>query len=78
MSDRFVLPILAAVALTMIGLATVWPQGYGDRSPGPFGHTPIQQTPQMKAAISREAARLRAKQAGTANPAVLAGLRPTQ
>ena len=35
-------------------LAAVWPQGLGARSPGPFGHTPVQQTAQAKAAMQRE------------------------
>lgn len=55
MSDRLILPALAAIALLMVALAMVWPQGLGDRSPGPFGHTPTQQTPAMKAAMKREA-----------------------
>ena len=78
MSDRIVLPILTFSALAMVALATVWPQGYGARSPAPFGHTPIQQTAQMRAAMEREAARLRAKQSGAQSAAALAGLRPTQ
>jgi hypothetical protein len=55
MLDRLFLPALVALAILMIGLAMVWPQGLGDRSPGPFGHTPVQQTPEMKAAMKREA-----------------------
>jgi hypothetical protein len=45
----------------------VWPQGYGARSPAPFGHTPIQQTPEMQAALQREhdLAMQRATQAAT-------------
>jgi hypothetical protein len=42
------------LAAGLIALAMVWPQGYGARSPGPFGSTPIQQTAQMKAAMQRE------------------------
>lgn len=53
MIDRFYLPILGLAALGAIALAMVWPQGLGDRSPGPFGHTPVQQTPEMKAAMAR-------------------------
>ena len=56
MSDRVLLSLLAAIALILIGFASIWPQGYGARSPGPFGHIPIQQTPEMKAAMAREAA----------------------
>jgi hypothetical protein len=38
MRERFILPLLALVALGMIVLALVWPQGLGSRSPAPFGH----------------------------------------
>jgi len=38
MSDRIFYPLVALIALAMIGLALVWPQGTGIRSPGPFGH----------------------------------------
>jgi hypothetical protein len=38
MSDRIFYPLAALIALAMIGLALVWPQGTGLRSPGPFGH----------------------------------------
>jgi hypothetical protein len=78
MSDRIVLPVMGCLALAMIALACVWPQGYGARSPGSFGHIPIQQTPQMQAAMHREAERIKAKQQSAQTPAVLAGLRPTQ
>jgi hypothetical protein len=54
MSDRLILPALALIALVMIALALVWPQGLGARSPGAFGHTPVQQTPEMQAAMQRE------------------------
>ncbi|HET6971476.1 MAG TPA: hypothetical protein VFH92_10150 [Phenylobacterium sp.] len=54
MLDRLYLPLLALAALAAIGLAMVWPQGLGERSPAPFGHTPLQQTPQMQAAMRRE------------------------
>ncbi len=56
MLDRFYLPFLALAALAAVGLSLVWPQGLGDRSPAPFGHTPVQQTPAMKAAMDRETA----------------------
>ena len=54
MLDRFYLPFLALAALAAVGLSLVWPQGLGARSPAPFGHTPVQQTPAMKAAMDRE------------------------
>ena len=65
MLDRLYLPMLALAAAAAIALAAVWPQGYGDRSPGPFGATPIQQTPAMQAAMRREtlAAQRRTSQA---------------
>ena len=55
MLDRLFLPALAALAALMIGFAMVWPQGLGDRSPAPFGQTPLQQTAAMQAAMKREA-----------------------
>lgn len=54
MLDRFFLPILGLAAAAAIALALVWPQGLGDRSPGPFGSTPLQRTPRMQAAMRRE------------------------
>ncbi len=55
MLDRLFLPGAAVLALAMIALALVWPQGLGARSPAPFGHVPIQQTAAMRAAMKREA-----------------------
>lgn len=65
MFDRLYLPILGVAAAFAIALAMVWPQGLGDRSPPPFGHTPVQQTPAMQAAMKREteAAQRRANEA---------------
>ncbi|MDB5454301.1 MAG: hypothetical protein JWO33_2879 [Caulobacteraceae bacterium] len=54
MLDRLYLPILGLAALAAIALAMVWPQGLGARSPGPFGHTPVQQLPAMQAAMQKE------------------------
>lgn len=54
MLDRLYMPLLALAAAAAIALALVWPQGLGDRSPAPFGHTPVQRTPEMRAAIQRE------------------------
>ena len=54
MLDRLYLPILALAAAAAIAFAAIWPQGYGDRSPDPFGFTPIQRTPAMQAAMRRE------------------------
>ena len=65
MLNRLFFPALAVLAVAMIALASVWPQGLGDRSPPPFGHTPVQQTPEMRAAMRREheAAQQRASEA---------------
>jgi len=41
LSDRWFFGALAALALAMIALASVWPQGIGKRSPDPFGHKVI-------------------------------------
>jgi len=54
MLDRLYLPLLGLAALGLIALSLVWPQGLGARSPGPFGHTPVQQTPAVQAAMKRE------------------------
>jgi hypothetical protein len=53
MLDRLYMPMLVVAALAAIVLAVVWPQGYGDRSPGAFGSTPIQRTPAMQAQMQR-------------------------
>uniref|UniRef100_B0SY16 Uncharacterized protein n=1 Tax=Caulobacter sp. (strain K31) TaxID=366602 RepID=B0SY16_CAUSK len=65
MPDRILMPFLALIGLAMIAFSLVWPQGYGDRSPGPWGTVPIQRTPEMSARIQREkdAARLHEQQA---------------
>jgi hypothetical protein len=54
MLDRLYMPMLALLALAAIAFAVIWPQGYGDRSPAPFGSTPVQRTPAMQAAMQRE------------------------
>ncbi|MGZ3375083.1 MAG: hypothetical protein ACXU8S_00640 [Phenylobacterium sp.] len=51
--DRLYLPVLALIAVAAVALASVWPQGYGDRSPAPFGSEPYQRTPAMQAAMAR-------------------------
>lgn len=53
--DRIFYPLAALAALGLIALASVWPQGEGDRSPAPFGHTPTQQTAQAIAQARRNA-----------------------
>jgi len=37
MPNRFFLPLLALVALALVALSLVWPQGLGQPSPAPFG-----------------------------------------
>lgn len=54
MLDRLYLPLLALATVATVALAMVWPQGLGDRSPAPFGHTPVQREPAMRAAMQRE------------------------
>lgn len=54
MPDRIFMPLMALIGLAMIAFSLVWPQGYGDRSPAPWGTVPIQQTPEMRAKIQRE------------------------
>ncbi len=54
MLDRLFFPLLGLAAVLTIALALVWPQGIGARSPGPFGHDPVLQTPEMKAAMARQ------------------------
>jgi hypothetical protein len=73
MSDRVFFSLAALLAVMLIALAAVMPQGLGARSPGPFGH-PVAPTPEgQREALMRETA---AKIA--ANPhaaAALVGLR---
>ena len=38
LSDRVFYPLAALIAVGLIALATVYPQGQGARSPKPFGH----------------------------------------
>ena len=61
--DRLFFPLIILVVVAIVALAAVWPQGDGARSPGPFGHTPTQQTPAAKAALAREAAQNAAERA---------------
>jgi hypothetical protein len=56
MSDRLLFSLMGFVGVAMAGLALVWPQGLGARSPGPFGHMPVQQTAAAKAARAHAAA----------------------
>ncbi len=38
MNAKIFYPAAALIALLMIALSFVWPQGQGQRSPAPFGH----------------------------------------
>jgi hypothetical protein len=53
MSDRILFPLIGLIALVMIAVALIWPQGLGARSPGPFGHVPTQQTQAVQDARAR-------------------------
>jgi hypothetical protein len=55
MLDRLYLPLLAALTVAVVALALAWPQGLGDQSPPPFGRPPVQRTPEVQAAMKREA-----------------------
>jgi hypothetical protein len=78
MSDRVFFASAGLAAILMLAFAAIWPQGYGDRSPGPFGHTPLQRTPAMQAALAREAAASRGPAPVVKTPAGAAGLRTDQ
>ncbi len=49
MPDRVFYALAALVAVAMIALASVYPQGHGARSPKPFGHATWAQTHPKKA-----------------------------
>jgi hypothetical protein len=53
--DRIFYPLAALAAAVLIGLAMVYPQGEGDRSPSPFGHEPTQQKAARLAALRASA-----------------------
>ncbi|HXQ12083.1 MAG TPA: hypothetical protein VN805_13890 [Caulobacteraceae bacterium] len=57
MSDRMFFSLAALIAILMIALATVAPQGLGARSPGPFGR-PLAQPAPDQAALAHAAAAL--------------------
>jgi hypothetical protein len=45
MSDRVFFSIMALLALGVVALALVWPQGFGARSPGALGEPLAQAAP---------------------------------
>ena len=51
MSDRVFFSLAALVALALMALALVWPQGLGERSPGPFGQPLVQPAPPKPAQV---------------------------
>lgn len=52
MSDRLFYPLAALLAVALIALASVYPQGQGARSPKPFGHTTWMQLQARKKAAA--------------------------
>ena len=54
MLDRLTIPLIVAAAADVTLLEMQWPQGYGSRSIAPFGHIPVQQTPEMRTAMKLE------------------------
>lgn len=77
MSDRLFFSLAALAALLMIGLALVWPQGLGRRSPEPFGHAEVapayveaaRRKAEAEAAAAAERAARRAADPALAAPA---------
>jgi hypothetical protein len=69
MDDRLFYPLVGLTAAALVLLASVWPQGLGARSPGPFGHTPEQQRPEVRAALEREKLKAALEQARAAQSA---------
>ncbi len=47
--DRVFYPLAALLAVALIALASVYPQGQGARSPKPFGHATWMETRPKKA-----------------------------
>jgi hypothetical protein len=76
MSDRMFYAGALVVAFVMIGLAVVWPQGEGARSPAPFGHAVVV-TEAAREAEKKEVSKRKAAAERRA-AAVAAGLRPAQ
>ena len=56
MSDRMFFSLAALIAILMIALATVAPQGLGARSPGPFSRPLAQPAPDQATLAHAEAA----------------------
>lgn len=56
MSDRVFFSLAALLAVLMIALSAILPQGLGARSPGPFGHPPVQTVDTRSETLEKEAA----------------------
>jgi hypothetical protein len=67
LSDRVFFGACAGLAVLMVALALVWPQGEGARSPGPFGHKVV--IPSYVEAKKRRAA-IHARQQAPLRPAM--------
>jgi hypothetical protein len=53
--DRAFYPLAAVLAVALIALASVYPQGQGARSPKPFGHATWMETRHKKPTPSAKA-----------------------
>jgi hypothetical protein len=67
LSDRVFYPACGALAVLIVALALVWPQGEGARSPWPLGH--MATTPSWVAAKKRRD-EMRARQQKPLRPAL--------
>ncbi len=74
LDDKIFYPLAAVIAVVLIALSTVWPQGLGSRAPAPFGHAVVlpdyfreQKEEQLRAA--KKAADRAARQAASASEA---------
>ncbi len=72
MSDKIFYPVAALIAVALIALSLVWPQGLGKVAPKPFGHPIIQpdyfrMVRERDARHAREAAEKAARQSADAS-----------
>lgn len=75
MKDRLFFCLLASTAVASIGLAAIWPQGFGARSPAPFGHALLQPPDPPPAQKAKPPLPASATQALETPAALAAGLR---
>jgi len=59
MGDRWFYPLMALIMAGMIALSLVWPQGFGQRSPGPFGHARLSVAAPAKSPTTAHAPKMR-------------------